>query len=218
MFTGPNIVTDGLVLYLDAANTKSYVSGSTTWNDLSGNGNDGELINGPTFDPENNGSIVFDGVNDYITTPTSRNDTLNEDYTISIVVKINAFTSSDMRLLGSISGATSQLAAGWSDNVFRVWLQRSWNNTNFISSPNTIYHLTICHKNTDISVFIDGIFNSNIPNKTSYFDNLGLGNSYLLLYGSYFNGNIYQTSIYNRALSAEEVLQNYNATKTRFKA
>ena len=72
---GGNIVTDGLVLLLDAANTKSYVSGSTIWNDLSRSGNNGSLINGPTFNSLNGGSIVFDGSNDFIegtiTVPTS---------------------------------------------------------------------------------------------------------------------------------------------------
>ena len=62
---GPNIITNGLVLALDAANTKSYVSGSTVWRDLSGNNNSGSLTNGPTFNSANGGSIVFDGVDDY---------------------------------------------------------------------------------------------------------------------------------------------------------
>jgi hypothetical protein len=61
----PNIVTDGLVLYLDAANVKSYVSGSTTWVDIAA-GNNVTLTNGPTFNSGNNGSIVFDGTNDYV--------------------------------------------------------------------------------------------------------------------------------------------------------
>ena len=65
---GPDIITDGLVLYLDAANTKSYIGSGTTWKDLSGNSNDGTLTNGPTFDSGNSGSIVFDGVDDFVTT------------------------------------------------------------------------------------------------------------------------------------------------------
>jgi hypothetical protein len=60
----PNIVTDGLVLYLDAANTKSYVSGSTTWTDIAAR-NNGTLVNGPTYSSANGGSIIFDGTNDY---------------------------------------------------------------------------------------------------------------------------------------------------------
>lgn len=66
MYTGPNIVTDGLVLYLDAANTKSYPGSGTTWNDLSGNGNNGTLINGYIFNSIGNGNLVFDGSNDYV--------------------------------------------------------------------------------------------------------------------------------------------------------
>ena len=66
---GPSIATNGLVLYLDAANRQSYVSGSTSWNDISNNGNTGTLTNGPTFNSGSGGSIIFDGTNDYITLP-----------------------------------------------------------------------------------------------------------------------------------------------------
>ena len=57
----PNIVSDKLVLYLDVANTRSYVSGSTIWNDLTPDLNNGTLINGPTFNSANGGSLVFNG-------------------------------------------------------------------------------------------------------------------------------------------------------------
>ena len=62
----PSIVRDNLVLYLDAANTKSYPGSGTTWKDISGKGNNGTLTNGPTFDSNNLGSIDFDGVNDHV--------------------------------------------------------------------------------------------------------------------------------------------------------
>jgi len=66
MYYGPKIVTSGLVLCLDAANKRSYPGTGTTWTDLSGNSNNGTLINGPTFNAGNQGGIVFDGTNDYI--------------------------------------------------------------------------------------------------------------------------------------------------------
>ena len=70
----PKIITNGLVLSLDAANNKSYPRSGTTWTDLSGNSNTGTLTNGPSFNDGNQGSIVFDGINDYAslstTTPT----------------------------------------------------------------------------------------------------------------------------------------------------
>ena len=64
----PNIVTDNLVFCVDAANTKSYSGSGTIWKDISGEDNDGTLVNGPTFSNDNGGSIVFDGTNDYIQT------------------------------------------------------------------------------------------------------------------------------------------------------
>ena len=67
----PKIITDGLVLALDAGNTKSYPGSGTVWTDLSGNNNTGTLTNGPTFNAANGGSIVFDGTNDYVTLPIS---------------------------------------------------------------------------------------------------------------------------------------------------
>ena len=65
------IVSNGLVLNLDAAQLRSYPGSGTTWTDLSGNAYNGTLTNGPTFDSENGGSIVFDGTNDYVNLPSS---------------------------------------------------------------------------------------------------------------------------------------------------
>ena len=62
-----SIVTDGLVLCVDAANTKSYPGSGTTWTDISGKNHNGTLINGPTFSSDNMGGIVFDGSNDAVT-------------------------------------------------------------------------------------------------------------------------------------------------------
>ena len=64
--TGAKVVTSGLVLCLDAGNGKSFVSGSSTWFDLSRNGNNGTLTNGPTYNTASGGSIVFDGIDDHI--------------------------------------------------------------------------------------------------------------------------------------------------------
>ena len=67
----PSLVMNGLVLCLDAGNSKSYPGTGTTWTDLSGNGNNGTLTNGPTYSSANGGSLVFDGTNDYTQTPLS---------------------------------------------------------------------------------------------------------------------------------------------------
>jgi hypothetical protein len=87
--TGPDIIESGLVLCLDAANKNSYRGSGTTWTDLSGNGNNGTLTNGPTFSAGNQGSIVFDGVDDYV--EVSNASSLNAS-TQTISVWYNATT------------------------------------------------------------------------------------------------------------------------------
>ena len=92
----PKVVTDGLVLYLDAANPKSYVSGSTAWNDVSRGGNNGTLTNGPTFNSANGGSIVFDGVNDYVALGNISSLILaNNQFTISYWLRMTGTARGD---------------------------------------------------------------------------------------------------------------------------
>jgi hypothetical protein len=80
----PKIVTDGLVLCLDAGNPKSYPGSGTTWTDLSGNGNNGTLVNGVGYNSGNGGSLVFDGVNDRVTINASSHTNLSSgNFTIS---------------------------------------------------------------------------------------------------------------------------------------
>jgi hypothetical protein len=123
-YTG-GLITEGLVLNLDAAKRDSYPGSGTLWKDLSGNGNNGTLTNGPTYTGvSKDASIIFDGVDDYVQIPYNIGNS-NVDYTINISFIINSF-------------------------------------------------------------------------------------------GTHFNGNVSSFQSYNKALSAQEVLQNYNTTKTRF--
>ena len=89
IYGAPSIVTDGLSLYLDAANTRSYPGSGTAWYDLSGNVNHGTLVNGPTFDSGNAGSIVFDGTNKYVNFPNPLNKTqLDQIWTVQSWINI----------------------------------------------------------------------------------------------------------------------------------
>ena len=85
-----NIVTDGLVLNLDASMLASYPKTGTTWNDISGNEKNGTLTNDPTFNSENGGSIAFDGSNDYIEiSPNGTTSGFNvQSFTIDMWVKV----------------------------------------------------------------------------------------------------------------------------------
>ena len=219
----PNMVTDGLLLYLDASNSKSYVSGSTTWNDLTPNLNYGTLTNGPTFNSANGGSIVFDGSNDYVKPPASTTLQLT-NFTLSSWVRINVQNINQF-----IIDTSTSLANGFgysyrinSDNKIRFWSYDANNNlnSNTIISPNIWYNILVTYNNTSKlqSIYINGVFDiSNThtnPFVVSTVTNLQIGGSSIL--GGYLNGNIAQSSIYNRSLSAAEVSQNFNATRTRF--
>ena len=91
-----NIVTDGLVLHLDAGRPESYTDGETTWRDLSGNNNNGTLVNGVGFSAENGGSLEFDGVNDYVTLSSSQIAPGTGAFTWNFWVKLNDLSNASI--------------------------------------------------------------------------------------------------------------------------
>jgi hypothetical protein len=90
----PKVVNDGLVLYLDAANTKSYPGSGATWYDLSGNDNNGELIANPEYNTANNGNIILNGSTQYVTCGNSSSLNLTSSGSLSIWCKINNWSGS----------------------------------------------------------------------------------------------------------------------------
>ena len=92
---GPKTVTNGLVFCVDAADKNSYSGTGTTWNDISGNGNNGTLTNGPTFNGSNLGNIVFDGTDDY--TSTNLDLSWNNTNSVSISMWIKTGNTSQSR-------------------------------------------------------------------------------------------------------------------------
>jgi hypothetical protein len=112
-YASGKIVTSGLVLALDAADKNSYPGSGTTWTDLSGNGNNGTLVNGPTFSSANGGSIVFDGVDDYVTCGTN-SSTLVSSMTISSTFLFISYTNATHLIVGRLGGA----AASYRHNYF----------------------------------------------------------------------------------------------------
>ena len=208
--SGPEIVNDGLVLYLDGA---EYSGTGTTWSDLSGNGNDGTLINGVAYSADNKGSLVFDGVNDYIYSNISSN---SSSYSLSLVFKINSFTSTDMRICGAVSGSTAQFAAGWINTTFRIWVGGGWRNTGSSFSTGIYYFVDIVNASNSSTVYVNSEPSLvNLP-AINYFLNLGFGSNFILTYGTYFNGNISNIQLYNRALTANEVSKNFEAMRGRY--
>jgi len=218
---GSNIATDGLVLALDAANPKSYVSGSTTWNDLSGNNNSGSLINGPTFSSENGGSIVFDGVDDYVSISQNINPsniTLEFVYKASVSSPYEYLISNARDCCGTYNGYELQIVDGVPR--FSIWNSTQVGVNGILTLTNQIYHLTATYEGSQLKIYqnsiLTGTANSalGIGSPASY--NLAIGG--MGLNPAFYNltGNIYVGRVYNRALSASEVLQNYNALKSRY--
>ncbi len=218
-----NIVKDGLVLDLDAAKRDSYLGTGTAWNDISGFQNNSVLTNGPTFNGANGGSIVFDGTNDYV---TLNNNSALQIFTgtvccwvktsnagsgfRSIVVKqwnYGLFTSDNILITYDWSaGAVRSTGINIADNNWRYIVMSFTDNSGSPSNNAIIYVNGVSVLTTTIKV------------NTSYLISLEIGRGGTIPTGDsqYINGSIAQTTIYNRALSATEVLQNYNATKGRY--
>jgi len=214
----PPIVTNGLVLYLDAANSKSYVSGSTTWRDVSGNGNNGTLVSGSGYSNQNGGSIVFDGINDNVT--TTFNSALT-DFTIGVWFRQSGSIISYQRLVdknyitGTWIGRNSITASSWGGGVRESLAPFG----RYITLADNQWHYIVSRRqDTTHTILGDGITNrssgtvSSTPLNTN---NMLIGRSDQAGL-DLLTGNIAQVQIYNRALSDQEILQNYNATKTRF--
>ena len=213
----PSIITDGLVLNLDAGDTSSYPGTGTDWFDLTGN-NNGTLINGPTFDSGNGGSISFDGVNDYVITNTTRTDfTTTNQISIGMWFKINTFTNV-RGLFQFASGLTSglpwilvrtqngnQLTYYFSGNAYRV--------THTIN-PTSIQYINLTYDGTTWKVYLNGVLQGSYVGDIGGYNgnNLYIGNGY----AGYLDMNCYNFHVYDKSLTDSEVLQNYNATKDRF--
>ena len=197
----PRIVRDGLVLYFDAANTKSYPGSGTTWYDLSGNEKHGTLINEPTFQSHNLGCFQFDGTNDRIS--------FNSTFTKSIC------------FWGRLSSGFPDLAAlvaktAGGDGALRV---EQASNGRFRSSPGpNDFHTS------SSGIMINGLKVTTPVGRTmlqDYFVGAVGGSSNMTTishnFGSRrYKGRVYAVMLYKRDLTDAELLQNYNALRGRF--
>ena len=227
--SGPNIVTDGLVLTLDAGNRNSYAGSGTNWYDLSGNGNNGTLTNGPTFSNTNLGSIVFDGVNDYVDCGNNVSLRLN-DVTVETWIYISANPSDWVRIFGV--GSTD---GGTSNRMYGLW----YNGTNASATRNLLWqryspttNLYVTNIALSLNTWYQTVATTIGSLQTLYLNASSIGtdtvagpwttntaNNFTIAYAgvhTYHNGRIAIVRVYNRGLTATEITQNYNATKARF--
>ena len=220
---GPDIVENGLTLFLDASNIRSYPGSGTTWSDLSGNGNTGTLTNGPTFSAGNLGSIVFDGTNDYVN--ISNTSILNNSsqtiniwflYTsipgngVSVIGKHDSAGSWNGYNMGLYGGAVfCQFKPSSNTDAGSVSTNMSANTWTLITLKFTIGSTLTLYKNGN-KISTNALSSVSM---TSQPIRIGLS---VDTYWSALPGRVASVQIYSRELPDDEVLQNYNATKSRF--
>ncbi len=206
------IVQDGLVLNLDAA--ASTISGATVY-DLTGTDN-ATLVNAPVFNKGNGGHFILDGTDDYIQTATEKADfTTGNEITISIWFKV---------LAGTGGRGILQFGLSLTENTPWILFQdagsgaRWYVNTNYMMTQSRnvgqIYNLTLTYSSNLWSCYKDGSFD------TSYSGGIGSDGGENFFIGTGYSGRVnmsfYTCQIYNRALTATEVAQNFNVTRHRF--
>lgn len=218
---GP-IVTEGLVLAMDAGNLVSYESGSSSVNSLVGVV-EGSLINGVGYDKAYGGSWVFDGTDDYISTSTFNMGT-PPNITVDFWVKVDVLDSSDRKVLHfdktGTTNAVFQVRKGSTNSnlMYQVHDGNTW--TTMTDSTAIVAgewaHFTVTQEGNNAKFYKNGVLTT-----TSTMGTLNWTNANNLLIGSrgggeIWDGNISLVRLYNAALTAEEVLQNYNALRNRF--
>ena len=218
----PSIVTSGLILCLDAANVKSYPGSGTSWTDLSGNANSGTLVNGPTYSSTNGGNLTFNGTNQYGSTPLSLGG--YTAYTASAWIK----TATTNR----------EILATWGiNNIFELYIYQdklmayTYNSSNastyrqsnkIITNGLWTYCVGIYQGSTStLNTYVNGQLDNGTLAGPAVPAALNSGAATVVIgnvnSGSYyFNGSMGQIKIYNRALSATEVAQNFNALRGRY--
>ena len=220
-FTGPNIVTDGLVFAVDSGSTRSYPGSGTTVDSLTGS-DVGTLTNGVGFNTNSGGEFVFDGTDDYITIPGSTATNLSTTLTAEAWVYYESGNGRIFQKDGA--GYTRCWEMGGYGGYFRVEL---WHSNGIgipaSSAPSALTvngwtYIAMTFDGTDVKMYQNAVLvkTINFPGniRTDINTPLTIGGHWGA--GEYFDGNIGPIRLYNQALTAAQVTQNYNAQKSRF--
>ena len=224
----PRIVIDGLLLALDAGNTKSYPGGGTTWTDTVGDNNG--TLTGPTFSSVNGGSIFFDGTNDYVTISDDSDFTFGTgDLTVEAWFRPDS--SATITNYHTIISCGWPLQLYWHDTQFKFWASSDnssggyfINGSSFNSGSNSAvrdvwHHIVVTRSGSDFKMYLNGELVSSASSSSSFGDpnadtkigQFGPSNS------NFAHGRISNLKVYKgKGLTAAEVTQNYNALIGRY--
>ena len=219
----PKVALENLTMYLDAGNTKSYAIGATDWNDISQRKLVGTLTNGPTFSSVKIGSIVFDGIDDYVNITESPIQNTSYNYwTIEVWMKPG--NQASRFITPSTNGLDQFLAYDNTNQRVNVQITESGDVNNRLrggtigSVPIGVWSMvTVSINNLNIKIYVNGILTNSYDETISIGSWVGLwrlGQRYNSTF--WYLGEIASVKTYSRELSTQEVIQNFNATKTRF--
>lgn len=227
--SGNGTVTNGLVLALDAGNLFSYPGSGTVWTDLTSNRNSGTLTNGPTFNSANGGSVVFDGSNDFVSFSSYN---FGNELTVFCFIRPESLSNIMTIFANSIGGATTSGIRLFlnnfqtSDRVVIIEVGNGSANSSIKTTSAIITYDTwqqiafTLNKTTAIgAIYLNGF---SVPTDTSSLTLTNYNSSAAFRFGLMadnqfpYKGRLSNYLIYNRSLSAAEILQNYNALKGRF--
>ena len=219
----PGIIDDSLLLYFDAGNYQSYPIAGTTWYDLSGRRSNGTLTNGPVYIRDGGGAIDFDGTNDVVSGVISSD--ISSDFSIEFFIKRDGSQLSFNSIFslwnpsspGPVAGSM-QMDFGDVDgtNTLRVAIFTTVLFSDTTSLPdNTWTHFVFTKNGTTFSLFRNGVFvTSTTAAVTASLKDFVIAQNRAA--NKFFSGAVSFFRFYSRALSQQELLQNFNATRARF--
>lgn len=225
------IVTDGLLLHLDAGNKNSYPGSGTTWTDLTGNGYNATLNNSVGFTSSSGGMLTFNGSNQTATVNVNSFIRGNTSYTFSTFFYLTTSDGGSPFCLMTTPNNGDTTDGFWQHLNLGNWLWRTEDNVNgefggnaeapsgFVGS--THYHITIVVSTNSMKFYRNGNLLS-IVSTTFSWANLRSDNNAILFIGKgyedgyYMSGRIGTFLMYNRALNSAEILANYYGQKSRF--
>lgn len=221
-----SIVTDGLIMNLNAGNTSSYPGTGTLWTDLSGQNNNATLVNGPAFSSSDGGVITFDGTNDSAQWAsdgaiTSNLNTWYNDTsrTLQMWIKFSNLTQGLIQSITSVSYDEVQYGFAISNSRWAMFSNGTFSTAGGALSTNTWYFVTLLRTGVSSWTIYQGT--TNLGNVTQSAGTPILGEDYQFQlmcngYGNHKQGTVGQVLFYNKTLSAAEIENNYNSTKARF--
>jgi hypothetical protein len=228
----PRIVTDGLVAHYDAANTKSYPGSGTTWKDISGKGNDGTLLSGAAFDSSNNGVINLDGTNDrvdinYSPTLAFSNGIISCEIWVYLDALGNGFPLICKRGNGATNNDRPYVFGIHGDGYCRWILTDNGSgitvcDTAVLFEAGRWYHILATHDNSNSKIYLNGVEVKSVSSSINALETTNnniktrIGFRHTNTGSIYGNGRVAMARIYSKALTAAEVLQNYQALKERY--